>query len=203
LTTVLELLSGLEKPLVEPGIFCAPDLLYWAEVARFSFHLVITQKYIPSLEDHTPVWRPVLLGEDRQRFEAISRSMPASCRAFWVSRGKRADNARKPDAMQPRALVWKFVERTVNSVIARSQLSTLPQSSKILQDAWLRGLAAGAMEPSLSRFPEAAVMQFRESLYRWAAPLLRRTSFDYRLAFRLEDPTAKKDYWQIRYFLQN
>jgi SNF2 Helicase protein len=192
---VLDLLPELENAVLQPGIFCAPDLIYWAEAARFALHLLITQKYIPSLQEAIPLWRPVLLGEDRRRFDQLCRAMPGSARAF--SGGQ--------DAYSPscRDLLWQFIERAINSVIEESHVSAPPQKSKTIHDHWLSALAAGSMQPALGKFPNETLAEFQGNLLHWTTPLLRRTSFDYRLAFRLEEPTPKKDFWYVRYFLQN
>lgn len=186
----LELLNDASEARIEPGIFYAPDSLYWGSLVRFSLSLVLHQKFIPAMEDGAAVWRPILLGEDKLRFEQFVRAMPPVCRAY-EGRGSGA-----PESAS--ALVHDFLNYAIASLVA---LSAPPFSvgHKTAHDRWLADLHQPQRNRTLT---ETDAVTLKDAVLRWSTPLLRRTSFDYRLAFRLEEPTQKRDSWYIRYFLQ-
>lgn len=186
---LLELLSNLEESRVEPGIFCAPDLLYWAAMLRFGLHLAFTQKYIPGVTPEAAIWRPILLQDDKTYFQQMIRMMPPVCRSYTIG-------LEKPPVFSASSLARSFLNYVLGSVIREAALP-VPASRNTAHDQWLAALAS----PQTTLDRQAAV-SLESSVLQWSAPLLRRASFDYRLAFRLEEPTRKRDSWNVRYFLQ-
>lgn len=172
---------------IDTGIFYGSDILFWRQAARFIHRLLLHQKFLPWLEKGEARWIPVLTGEDQAAFYDLARSMPAYCRAF-------------EEGISSEKLLYEFAAFFLDQFVRQAvKRGTTPPSGKTLQDRWLSALQQGNARIEAS---EKELESLESSLFDWAEPLLRAANFKYRIAFRLEEPTPKKEYWFIRYFLQ-
>ncbi|MCI0411862.1 DEAD/DEAH box helicase [bacterium] len=175
----------IDESKIDDGLFYGDDVLYWSQALRFVKRLMFHQKFLPWLfENGEAGWIPVLTGEDLVHFQELARSMPPFIRAFG-------------DGISSEHLLHEFVASFLNQNIREGTESS--QSRSTPPDRWLAALQQpdGRMEGKSEE-----ILALRNAVRSWAEPLLLLANFKYRVAFRLEEPTAKKDYWYVRYFLQ-
>jgi SNF2 family DNA or RNA helicase len=175
----------IEDSKIETGLFYGADILYWVEALRFVRRLMYHHKFLPWLENSEPKWIPLLIGEEGAMFHELARTMPPFCRAF--SNGTSAEK-----------LLHDFVQFFLDRMIREASDFNAIHSATI-HDEWL---AALQQHRSTVESTAQAVSDLEESIHRWAEPVLRLANFNYRVAFRLEEPTKKRDSWYVRYFLQ-
>ncbi len=171
---------------IDAGLFYGDDILYWTQAVRLIHRLIFHQKFLPWLENGEACWIPVLTGEDQILFHELARSMPPYCRAFSKH-------------ISSEQLLYEFVAFFLDQSIRQAAPNlTIPAST--VHDRWLTALQENRRD--LQANP-AECQALENSIQSWAEPFLRTANFKYRLAFRLEEPTSRKDYWYVRYFLQS
>ena len=171
---------------IDDGLFYGDDIVYWSQAFRFVNRLMFQQKFLPWVyETGEGGWIPVLTGEDLRHFHELARSMPPFCRAF-------------SNGVSSEQLLHEFVRFYLDRNIRQSVDST-PEHASTPYDRWLAALQKP--DPGIE-LNAGELKTLQNAVYSWAEPLLLLANFKYRVAFRLEEPTPKKDYWYVRYFLQ-
>jgi len=201
--TAVELLAGcLDRDTFQPGVFVGPTLKYWAAAVRYAAALVAREQFLPGVDATDQrirsCWRPVLAGAERARFRRLADAMPAACRAF----GPDARACSATDAM--RAFLAVTVDAIVRSSVTRPPVTRTFDS---VHDRWLHSLRAS--DGALPLTP-AESTELTRTLDGWQRPITLAATADYRLCFRLEEPTdtprqeaaSDRGTWTVRYLLQ-
>lgn len=189
------LTAAIDNPVLAPGIIAGDDLRFWASGLRFAASLVTRQQYLPGImereNDFVARWEPVFSGEDAARLSTLASHMPSAARALGIA-------ATPPDTAAP-CVLEAFITDVVDT-LARPQ-GKLDKRTKFasIHDQWLAALRAPAGKLAGDRAELAA---FADEVRRWREPLSLSLASPYRLLFRLEEPIADDDPWQVNYLLQ-
>lgn len=178
------------------GVRVGPSLAYWSAALRFACALAGREQFVPSVRKEGTTWAarwtPVLAGAEGQRAATLAHAMPAACRALSRSESEQPTT--------PAADVLEAFLRTTVDVLVRS---AAPQRSSrqfdSVHDQWLNALAAS---DGTLRGSEDELAALDQQVRSWQRPVLGISLAPFRLCFRLEEPTAEKDPWNVRYLLQ-
>jgi SNF2 family DNA or RNA helicase len=181
------------------------DLDYWAEVARWTFDLLLRRRVAPSVEYGVPRWRPVLSDpHERDRFQRFAAAMPLGSRT-----ASPLDAARhgRGDRFPPASLFLRsFLEDIVDAASRDFIRDVVPAERRrpgAAPDAVLAAaLALPASAPAGAPFDPEALARISA----WSLPLLEPLPEGaLRLGIRLFPPeTSGADgVWKLRYHLES
>lgn len=193
------------------GIVYGSSLIFWTEVAKFTFELISRQCFIPELErtaNHEGLkekkeilqarWSVYLSNEDMKRLTELIRMMPPICRSVM--------HAEK--SQEPHELVYEFINQVIDGFVrevsATSSLSSkLGAKSTVPEEQWLRGLTS---LDSTFEIEQEKVNTFSGQLNSWLGQIQPVDSDSaFRTCFRVECPETMKSEngeWRITYHLQ-
>ncbi len=165
----------------------APDLEFCLTLLRFVGGMAARQNFLPSVRispDGTAraVWEPVFVGLERDRFEAMIRSVPPLCRAA----GPTAESA--PPSSR------RFVAETLDMLMDAFVRLDMPPATgsgvaaESVHRKWIDGLTHAA-EPEA----DPALAGLALQLKKWRNPLTAAADAPYRLCLQLEEPEPDED----------
>ena len=187
LADVLAFVVG--KRLIGPGVLVGADLAFFATAMRLAAALVVRGHVLPSLDesggDWYARWHPAPIPSERQEIASLYRAIPPVALAF----AETADARRAIDG---------FLASSVDDLMRRSA-PRRPVQGATLHDRWIAALRQedGRIEGSRVELP-----RLQETIIEWRRLLHEQASADFRVAFRVEEPEADEDRWNIRFLLQ-
>lgn len=208
----LELLSAVPLHTYDLPCRLGADIRFWSAAAKFAFHLISQQRFIPMLREEaedgfTAFWEPVLDDPaDAEKLRKLISVMPDACRSVKsVAYGKKTTELSEP---HPAQLILDFLNDSmdtwVRSHAGRGLASGIPKGLKdkaVIR--WLKALAEpdGTFQASDL---ESGLSHLCTSLIDWrdAGIVSRDHPEKFRTCFRLEPPEDGDDDWALRYFLQ-
>jgi SNF2 family DNA or RNA helicase len=188
------LASVVGKRLIAPGVVVGADLAFLATAMRFAAALVSRGHVLPSLEQVGPDWFARWIAAptagEHEQIASLVRAVPPVLLAFGTENDA-------PPAVEPRAAIERFLTSVVDRQM-RAQTHA-PKSLVSLHDRWLSAL--GSSDARLHG-DDAELAALRTTLAEWRRPVSEQALFDFRVAFRLEEPAPDADRWTIRFLLQ-
>lgn len=188
------LASVVGKRLIAPGVVVGGTLAFLATAMRFAAALVSRGHVLPSLEQVGTEWFARWIAAptagEHEQIASLVRSMPPALLAFGTTTDA-------PPAIEPRAAMERFLASIVDRQM-RAQTHA-PASLASLHDRWLAAL--GSADARLQG-DDAELAALRTTLAEWRRPVTEQALFDFRVAFRLEEPPPDGDRWTIRFLLQ-
>ena len=208
----LELLSALPMHAYDLPCRLGADIRFWSAAAKFAFHLISQQRFLPMLREETEdgftaFWEPVLDDPtDAEELRRLVRMMPDACRS--VKSATCAKDTTELSEPHPGQLILDFlndsIDTWVRSHAGRSLISGIPKGLK--DKAVIRWLNALTEPDGTFHAPdlESGLRHLCTSLTDWrdAGIVSRDHPEKFRTCFRLEPPEDGDDDWALRYFLQ-
>ena len=176
-----------------------PDLTYWTDVLRFAGFQVARQQFLPDLavdgDRYAAIWKPVIYGDDRERFATLAARMPAAARALTI-------DSKPPDRTATQVL-WRMttalVDHLVRVGIPGHRATGGRRSFASTHEFWMYALKmSGRMSAHPDDTPKLA-----ESIRDWRRPIDAHANSPYQTCIRLEEPEEDSDTWRITYLLQS
>lgn len=118
--------------LASPGVMIALDMCFVAECARCAMSLIDRGRFLPDVREvddgtqtrYESVWRPLLVGEDAERFSSLARSMPgvimANLTAKRVGRHKKYETIINAGDDEKTATLRSIFERLMDTYIRQT-----------------------------------------------------------------------------------
>ena len=176
-----------------------PDTTYWTDVLRFAGFQVARQQFLPDLavdgDMYAAIWKPVMYGDDRERFATLAARMPAAARALTTDT--------KPPDQTPVQVLWRttttLVDHLVRAGIPGHRNTGGRRNFASSHEFWMYALKMyGDMSHRPNDTPNLA-----ESIHDWRRPIDTRISSPYHTCIRLEEPEGNSNTWRITYLLQS
>ena len=186
------------KQTLKPGVVIAPDLAFWAAAMRFAGALVARQQFLPGLvkepKRYRAVWKPVLLGHDRERLKSLAAAMPAVARAVTRQR-------ETTDPPSAGTLLISFVSACVDAMVRDACPDRTPAGTlSSIHERWYRALCSS--KAVVTGDPEELALLYQQ-IQDWRQPVTTSLDAPMRLCLRLEEPKEDTDPWFVRYLLQS
>ncbi|MBE9126717.1 MULTISPECIES: DEAD/DEAH box helicase [unclassified Coleofasciculus] len=198
--------------------FVGEDLLFWAQVCRWSLDLLTRCKFLPGLYrqpdgEAVACWQPLLDSAlDQARLAKFTQRMPSACRAYaeWQTReiGENIPNSPFPTPDSPQELLLRFLCSAIDVQVRHwGESGSLPTAASPIPE-WLRSLSTES--DSLDVEP-TAVARLETALQSWTTPiqehLVTPTSGEltqnlFRTCFVLQPPESDESNWRLDYCLQ-
>ena len=192
----LSRISG--RSLIYRGLRAGRDLSFWAEALSFTGSLVVRRSYLPAISEeglaHRAVWEPLLTPADLKQCTALAGNMPHCARAIMLKKSG------EPPADHPATVLQRFIAAHLDALVRMSMGKGERKTSFSVHDAWLMALR---VPDSLLKVDFAEGRKLRDAVESWKRPVSVISDSPYRLAFRLEEPSAGSDTWNLRYLLQS
>jgi SNF2 family DNA or RNA helicase len=190
------LASAVGKRLLAPGVVVGADLAFFATAMRVAATLTARGHVLPSVEQGGKGWTARWIaappaGEHKQ-IASLVRAMPPAAVAF----GAKHDSPPRSDR---RAVVESFLAAVIDRLMRRTAAHAAAARTASLHDRWLAGLTA---DDGTIAGDSAELAALRDTLAEWRRPVAEQALFDFRLAFRLEEPADDDDRWTVRLLLQ-
>lgn len=175
-----------------PAVLIGADLAWCAIAMRYAAALVARGHVAPGLspasaapgDSARAAWIPLLIGDEAERFASLVASVPPVALAF-------------DPAANARQAVLTFVSTLADTIVRSARLPRV--AGKSLHERWLAALTTP--DGRIDADPEE-VAQLRASVDAWLRPVATQAAEPYRLAFRLEEPTADDAPWRLQYLMQ-
>ncbi len=185
------------------GVAFGSSLRFWAEVAKFSLEILLSQSFTPTLQEtqrnkatvFKATWEVKLTEEGFEKMNLLSKAMPPVCRAY-------EGNKTSWD------ILLDFLNQTVDSFVRGSLSSStlLPPRKRPQEDSlpeqWLRALFSE--DPTLD-LPIEKLRAFSKEIQSWLGKSqLVDPNAPFRTCFKLEPPEDGEKYadWRISFHLQ-
>ncbi len=201
-TDTISILSAcMGKDTLKSDIVIGADIKYWVDVLKLASFQVVRQQYLPDLIDagdaYAAVWNMTYSDDVHQRIQDLQNQMPLVARALTVS-GQSMPSSSPADILQRMvAIMLDYIVRTAASGNNTPRRSIRKQFSSP-HDMWIYALKTlGDAYPKLDD-----IQSFVADVRRWFHPLDMQFYSDFRLCFRLEEPTDDSD-WRVTFLLQN
>lgn len=182
------LASVVGKRLLAPGVLVGADLAFLATAMRFAAALVSRGHVLPSLDEVDGRWLARWIAAptagEHEQLASLVRGTPPVLLAFE----READR---------RLAVSAFVNRIVDGLMRNAAVAAKPGAS--LHDRWLSALAS---KDGKLAGDAAELTALRATLADWRRPVAEQALFDFRIAFRLEEPAPDEERWIVRFLLQ-
>jgi SNF2 family DNA or RNA helicase len=214
--TVDFLAACLDRETLAPGLLVGAGLAFWATALRYAGALVAREQFLPDVEQRGKTWqacwKPVLAGEEGQRFNRLARAMPAACRGLTLTPDARPQRPAAEVLSEFLALVVDVLVRSAAGsdavALAGRRAGKTKPSFESIHDQWLYALRApeGRLQGTA-----AELTQLAEQVRAWQRPLASAAAAPFRLCFRLEEPPTNGEgnggftaggEWTVRYLLQ-
>jgi superfamily II DNA or RNA helicase len=193
----IELLAAAAgKRLVAPGVLVGADLAFCVTAMRFAATLVARGHVLPSVEETGNRWRAHWIAAptaaEHEQIASLARAMPSAAVAIGISE-------EAPPAADRRHVIDRFLNDVIDHFMRRAEANAQQPKPQSLHDRWLAALASrdGALTGDA-----ADLAQLRDTLAEWRRPVAEQSLFDFRLAFRLEEPPEGEEAWTIHFLLQ-
>jgi SNF2 family DNA or RNA helicase len=184
------------KRVAAPGVLVGDDLAYWTAALRFAATLAQRGQFLPSVvreeAGYAARWTPVAAGPDAARLDALAKAMPPAARCLTY------EEHDQPPAPPAATVLLEFVTVIVDSLLRTGTLRR-PGALDSLHDRWQAALRSP--DPTLAG-TEEELAAFAGQVEEWQRPVRMATRAPFRLSFRLHEPEADADEWQVRYLLQ-
>jgi len=181
------------KRLLGPGVVVGADLAFFATAMRFAAALTARGHVLPTLERHDREWLARWIAApapaEHEQLASLVRAIPPVALAF----GTKLD---APPATDARAAVEGFIGSIVDRLMRNDGRRVTRGAS--LHDRWMAALTTA--EPELSGDAND-LGALQKTIEDWRRPVAEQSRFDFRVAFRLEEP-VDDDPWTIRFLLQ-
>ncbi len=164
LETLLALPSVLRlRPL---SLAAGDDLEYWAEVARWTYDLLLRRRVAPTADAGRPRWRPVLTDpHEKERFRRFAAALPPVSRALFEDGAAPAPD----DGLPPAASVLHaFLDASIDAAARDVLRDVLPAERRRAGESPEAALVAGLAEIP----PPAADTAVLARLAEWSLPVL-------------------------------
>ena len=182
------------KRLIAPGVVVGADLAFLATAMRFAAALVSRGHVLPSLEEVDGAWSARWIAAptagEYEQLASLVRGAPPVLLAFGTKRDA-------PPASDRRVAVSGFVDAIVDRLMRGRGVPGTKGVS--LHDWWVTALATDSGQLTGDAAELAAL---RTTIAEWRRPVAEQALFDFRIAFRLEEPPLDDDRWTIRFLLQ-
>ncbi|RRR78155.1 MAG: DEAD/DEAH box helicase [Candidatus Viridilinea halotolerans] len=179
------------------------DLRFWRVAALLVAELVAGQQLLPALERDGPrlyaAWRPRPVPATATRIAALSRTMPALCRAVVPH---------VEDALAPRALLDHFLAAAADALVRDlaaadttmvARLAGWQQEPQTPGGAWMTALVG---DDSLVQLQGRTAEELFQTWEEWSGPEHIAGDEIFRIAFRLEPPADAGGMWGLSYLIQ-
>ena len=184
------------KRLLAPGVLVGADLAFFATAMRFAAALATRGHVLPSVEQSgrnwTARWIAAPTAGEHEQIASLVRAMPPAAVAF----GTKQVAAPRTDR---RAVVERFLGAIVDRLLRGTGTHAPASAMSSLHDRWLAALIA---DDDALTGDSTELIALRDTLAEWRRPVAEQALFDFRLAFRLEEPATDDDPWTIRLLLQ-
>ena len=189
------LAAAVGRRLLAPAILVGADLAFFATAMRAAAALVVRGHALPSLErdgrSWVARWTPAPAAGEQLELASLAGAVPPAALAF----GTKQD---APPAAAGRGAVENFLASIVDRLmrVGGTALRAKPTS---LHERWVAALGSnsGAVEGDSAELAALAA-----AIHEWRRPVAEQSRFDFRLAFRLEEPAADAEQWTIRLLMQ-
>ena len=179
---------------IAPGVVVGADLAFLTAAMRFAAALVSRGHVLPSLELHgnewLARWTAAPTAGEHEQIASLVRSLPPVVLALGT------DDA-APPATDRRAAIDAFLTSIIDRFMRAH--SHAPKSGASLHDRWVAAL--GSHDGRVDGDPDE-LAALRNTLAEWRRPVSEQALFDFRIAFRLEEPSLDSERWTIRFLLQ-
>ncbi len=170
----------------ERGIRLGDDLRYWQQVALLAVNCLVEGRYIPALaregKQYRAYWEP---RPDPDLIQQVAQNMPPLCRAM-------AEDIEKPPV--PMSLINHLLSEVIHCFIMEHYAQrTAPRSP------WLRALTGHEM---VIKDTPANNQRLYIAWETWQAFGGSDGGGNFRICFRLREPTSDSDDWDVDYLLQ-
>jgi hypothetical protein len=188
------LASAVGRRLLAPGVLVGADLAFFATAMRVAAALVARGHVLPSVEKKDGVWRGRWMlapaaGEHEQIASLVRAAPPAA-----LALGTKQD---APPPASRREVVEGFLTSIADRLMRTAQpTKERPQS---LHERWLSALVSA---DGLIEGDSAEIADLAKTVAEWRRPVAEQSRFDFRLAFRLEEPEEDAGAWTVRLLLQ-
>ena len=206
-----------DRETLAPGVVVGKTLAYWTTALRLAGALVAREQFLPDLvelEDGIYArWKPILAGNDAQRFRQLAQAMPPACRALC------SESSDQPPATPAATLLSAFLDKMVDALVRSSAAPVALVAAPVrkmakasfdsVHDQWLHVLRSD--EDKLTG-ATAELHKLAEQVREWQRPVAVSAVTPFRLCFRLEEPKINGDEtvsmesargpWRLRYLLQ-
>jgi hypothetical protein len=184
------LASVVGKRLLAPGVLIAADLAFLATAMRFAAALVSRGHVLPLIDGEFARWMAAPVAGEHEQLASLVRGTPPVLLAFGMD-----DSA--PPATDRRGAIEGFVNAIVDGLM---RSVAIPRARPVsLHDRWVAALASP--DGRIAGDP-AELAALRTTLAEWRRPVTEQALFDFRIAFRLEEPPLDNNQWTIRFLLQ-
>jgi SNF2 family DNA or RNA helicase len=194
----------------------ASDLEFCLHLLRFAGAMAARQNFLPSVIKNPAItaiksaasvrvtWQPVFAGLERDRCEALIRSVPGLCRAI--------SNSPSSSPLSSRRFVLGSLELLTDVLV---RLKQSPRSTRSKEEfahrEWIARLLA--LDPA----PCHALAELIPQLKEWRRPIAAAADAPYRLCLQLEEPNVKNEInekgdllqaldpdnvWRLNYYVQ-
>jgi SNF2 family DNA or RNA helicase len=183
------------KRLLAPGIVVGPDLAFFATAMRVAAALVARGHILPSIDridgSWYARWTDAPTAAERDEIVSLAKAMPYAALVL----GRKLD---APPPADRQAAIQTFITTLVDRFM-RNGAAPAKKKSASLHDRWMAALQAadGRLEGD-----SAELAALRQTLRDWRRPITEQSQFDFRIAFRLEEPEEGEDSWTIHFLLQ-
>lgn len=165
------------------------DLRFWQQVALLTLNCLVEGRYIPALaregKQYRAYWEP---RPDPDLIQQVVQNMPPLCRAI-------AEDIKKPP--KPMSLINHFLSEVVHCfIIEHYAQRTTPKNR------WLQALTGYEM---VIKDTPANNQRLYDAWKTWQAfggSAGGGTGSNFRICFRLREPTSDSDEWEVDYMLQ-
>jgi hypothetical protein len=141
------------------------DLEYWAEVARWTYDLLLRRRVAPTAEAGRPRWRPVLTDpHEKERFRRFAAALPPVSRALTEAAAPRGDGGLPPAA----SVLQGFLDAAVDAAARDVLRDVLPAERRRAGDGGEAVTVAGLAETP----PPVADPSVLARLAEWSLPVL-------------------------------
>jgi SNF2 family DNA or RNA helicase len=180
--------------LVAPGIVVGADLAFLVTAMRYAAALTVRGHVLPSLEEaldgfHAR-WTVAPAPDERRELGSLAAAIPPSALAL----GTKLDT---PPPVERRRAVSRYLDAIADSLLRRLPPSGTKPAS--IHDRWIAALTS---RDARMAGDSAELSALAKSIREWRRPVAQQALFDFRIAFRLEEPAGDGEEWIIRILLQ-
>ena len=189
------LAAAVGRRLLAPAVLVGADLAFFATAMRAAAALVVRGHALPALErsgrNWVARWTHAPGAGEQLELASLAGAIPPAALAF----GTKQD---APPFADARAAVEQFLSATVDRLM-RADGAVRRAKPTSLHERWVEALFSpgGALTGDSAELAALAA-----AIHEWRRPVAEQSRFDFRLAFRLEEPSNDAEQWTIRLLMQ-
>lgn len=172
------------KRLLAPAVLVGADLAFFTTAMRFASALIARGHVLPTLKASRAEWTPAPDAVEHEQIASLARAVPPSALAMDVT-------------LDGRTVLDRFLSSVVDRHM-RAHPSPITHPSS-LHERWVAALFS---EDGIVDGDAEALAALERTISEWRRPVAEQSLFDFRVAFRLEEPDTESDPWTIRLLLQ-